>query len=225
MISNGSKILVVVLISGLISCKETPETGPSLCLWYDHPANSLVSDVDDPWQSDPEWLKALPVGNGFLGAMVYGDVNQERIQLNEKTLWSGSPDDNNNPQAADALSEIRNLLFKGAYKQADELTQQTQVCKGVGSSGGTGANAPYGCFQTLGDLRFDFGTDKPFTGYTKELDLRNGLVSVTYMQDGINYKREVFASYPHRVLVLRFSSDRKGAISFKKTNLRLLSGL
>ena len=141
------KILMLGLITSLVSCTEAPDTGSSLRLWYDKPANSLAKDVKAGWENDPEWLKALPVGNGFLGAMVFGDVKRERIQLNEKTLWSGSPDDNNNPEAAKLLGKIRQLLFEGKYKEANELTEKTQVCKGVGSGGGNGAAIPYGCFQ------------------------------------------------------------------------------
>src|SRR5579871_2771639 len=83
----------------------------NLKLWYNAPANSQNKDGLTDWASDKEWLKALPVGNGFLGAMIFGDVNHERIQLNEKSLWSGSQDDNNNPSAADSLAMIRQLLF------------------------------------------------------------------------------------------------------------------
>src|SRR5690606_26769901 len=102
-------------------------------LWYSIPADASVKDVDDGWKNDEEWLKALPVGNGFIGAMVFGDVNRERLQLNDKTLWSGSVTDNDNPDAVGALQEIRNLLFAGKYKEATALTNKTQVCKGAGS--------------------------------------------------------------------------------------------
>jgi alpha-L-fucosidase 2 len=203
--------LVILLIFGKVSAQsELP-----LKLWYDHPANSTVADENDPWGSDPEWLKALPVGNGFIGAMVFGDVNHERIQLNEKTLWSGSPDDNNNPAAAEALSPIRQLLFEGKYKEANKLLEKTQVCKGAGSGHGTGANVPYGSFQTLGDLYFDFGTEKPFSNYRKELDLRTGIVTVSYQQEGKQYKREIFASNPHRALIMHFTADKQNSVSFK----------
>jgi len=189
---------------------------PDMKLWYGQPANSQAIDTRDPWQSDAEWLKALPVGNGFLGAMVFGDVNHERIQLNEKTLWSGGPDDNsNNPDASKALNEIRQLLFNGKYKEANKLTEKTQVCKGPGSGG-----KPYGCYQTLGDLRFDFKSNKPYSNYRKELDLNKGLVAVSYIQDGVRFKREIFASYPDRALVIRISADKKNAVSFKVSMTR-----
>ena len=92
--------------------------------------------------------------------MIFGDVNHEIIQLNEKTLWSGSPDDNNNPVAAESLDKIRQLLFEKKYREANELTRKTQVCKGVGSGSGNGAKAPYGSYQTLGDLLLDFGKNQ-----------------------------------------------------------------
>ncbi len=186
-----------------------------LKLWYDKPANSQALDTQDPWQSDPEWLKALPVGNGFLGAMVFGDVNHERIQLNEKTLWSGSRDDNNNPNAAKTLNEIRQLLFEGKYKEASDLTAKTQVCKGPGSGG-----RAYGCYQTLGDLQFDFKSNKKYSNYRKELDLNRGLVSVSYIQDGVRFKREIFVSNPDRALVIRISADKRKAVSFKASLTR-----
>jgi len=197
------------------SISNISTTAYSPRLWYNQPANSTVADIKDGWQSDPEWLKALPVGNGFLGAMVFGDVNQERLQLNEKTLWSGSPDDNNNPEAFASLGKIRQLLFEGKYKDANELTNKTQICKGVGSGQGNGANFPYGCFQTLGDLRLDFGKTVAYDNYHRELNLNQGTVKVSYNQEGITYQREIFASYPDRALLMRLTASKKGALSFK----------
>lgn len=81
---------------------------------------------------------ALPLGNGSLGAMVFGDVNKERIQLNEETMWSGSPQESDNPRAAVHLDKIKELLFAGKYKEATELTNRIQVCTGLGSGGGIG---------------------------------------------------------------------------------------
>jgi alpha-L-fucosidase 2 len=206
----------------LESChSEKKETEQShLKLWYNQPANSSVEDVKEGWINDAEWLKALPVGNGFLGAMVFGDVNQERLQLNEKTLWSGSPNDDNNPDAFASLSKIRQLLFEGKYKEANELTNKTQICKGVGSGQGNGANVPFGCFQTLGDLRLDFGKTAAFDNYHRELDLNRGVVNVSYNQEGIQYQREIFASYPDRVLVMHLTASKKGALNFETSLTR-----
>jgi len=177
-----------------------------LCLWYDKPADS---------QNNADWIRALPVGNGFLGAMIFGDVNQERIQLNEKTLWSGSPDDNNNPKAAETLGTIRQLLFNGKYREAGNLADKTQICKGVGSGSGNGADTPYGSYQTLGDLILDFGKNSKYEQYSRKLDLNQGMVRISYVQNGIRFHREIFVSYPDRVLVVRLSANKKGSLSFK----------
>jgi alpha-L-fucosidase 2 len=182
-----------------------------LRLWYDKPAISSTSEKT----SDTEWLKALPVGNGFLGAMIFGGVNHEIIQLNEKTLWSGSPDDNNNPVAAESLGKIRQLLFDKKYREASAMTSKTQVCKGVGSGNGSGTKVSYGSYQTLGDLLLDFGKNSLYSNYKRELDLNRGVVKISYDQDGIGYQREIFVSYPDRALVIHFTASKKGALSFK----------
>lgn len=189
----------------------------SLKLWYAHPADATVPDGMRGTADDAEWLKALPLGNGNIGAMVFGDVNRERVQLNEKTLWSGSNDDNDNPDAAKYLPEIRQLLFQGKFKEATTLTNRTQICKGVGSSGGNGANAPFGCFQTLGDLRINFGKSSSYTNYRRTLDLNEAIATVSYEQDGVQYKREYFISAPANALIIRITSNRKGAVSFTAT--------
>ncbi|MFT3705734.1 MAG: glycoside hydrolase family 95 protein [Agriterribacter sp.] len=186
----------------------------NLRLWYKTPANATVKDVKEGWINDEEWLKALPVGNGFIGAMVFGDVNKERLQLNDKTLWSGSPDDNDNPDAYASLQEIRNLLFAGKYKEATELTYKTQVCKGAGSGQGNGATVPFGCFQTLGDLWIDFNATAAYKNYSRDLDLINGIASVQYEQNGVRFKREIFASYPDQALIVHLSASKAGALSF-----------
>ena len=183
----------------------------TLRLWYDKPAISPTSEK----ASDAEWIKALPVGNGFLGAMIFGGVNHEIIQLNEKTLWSGSPDDNNNPIAAESLVKIRQLLFDKKYREASAMTRITQVCKGVGSGNGSGSKVSYGSYQTLGDLLLDFDKNSLCINYKRELDLNRGVVKISYVQDGIGYQREIFVSYPDRALVIHFTASKKGALSFK----------
>ncbi|MFT3752284.1 MAG: glycoside hydrolase family 95 protein [Paludibacter sp.] len=202
---------ILILLNNSMFASNTP---PPLKIWYSHPADALAKDDNDAWGSDKEWLSALPVGNGYLGAMVFGDVNQERIQLNEKTLWSGSPDDNNNPTAATTLKEIRQLIFNGKYKEANNLTEKTQVCKGAGSGHGEGAKFPYGSFETLGDLRFNFGKKSAYTDYRRELDLNTGKVKVSYVQNGIPFTREIFASYPDRALIIKFSTGKTKSINF-----------
>ena len=139
---------MILIIALLIICGACQNPGsahkPHLKLWYQQAADATATDNPYAWKDDPEWLKALPLGNGSLGAMVFGDVNMERIQLNEESMWSGSPDDNDNPDAYPAQAEIRKLLFQGKYKEAIALTQKTQICKGAGSGHGSGANVPFG---------------------------------------------------------------------------------
>ncbi len=186
-------------------------------LWHNQPADASKEDQPRSWKDDAEWLKALPLGNGSLGLMVFGDVNQERIQLSEESMWSGSPNENDNPDAYPAQAEIRKLLFEGKYKEATELTNKTQVCVGEGSGHGSGADVPFGSFQTLGDIRIDFGKKSGYENYYRELDLEEAVVRVTYSQDDVSFTREIFSSYPDQVMVARFTADKKGQISFTCT--------
>src|SRR5512137_953460 len=214
-----SAILLALIVGGLACTARAPQGDP-VRIWYAQPADASAPDARSGWQNDGEWLKALPVGNGFLGAMVFGDVVRERLQLNEKGVWSGSPDDNDNPAAYASLGEIRRLLFEGKYKEATDLTLKTQVCKGAGSGHGNGAEVPFGCFQTLGDLWLEFGKSSGYEGYRRELDLEHGVVTVAYKRDGVRFKREIFASHPDRALVVRLAADTKGAIGLSASLTR-----
>ena len=214
------KNLLLPLFLFLYLFSHAQGEGTTLRIWYAHPADAKAPDDKDGWKNDSEWLKALPVGNGFLGAMVFGDVNRERIQLNEKSLWSGGPENGNNPNAFDSLGKIRQLLFDGKYKEATELTNQTQVCNGVGSGKGNGAKDPYGSFQTLGDWWLDFGTSAGFTNYHRELDLKSGVLRITYQQNGIRFTREIFASFPDRALVMHLTSDKRKGLNFSTSLTR-----
>ncbi len=215
-------IVTISLILGIASCDKANRADKKevLKLWYQEPADATVIDNPDGWKDDPEWLKALPLGNGSFGAMVFGDVNKERIQLSEESMWSGSPDDNDNPDAYAAQATIRKLLFEGKYKEATKLTQQTQVCKGKGSGHGNGATVPFGSFQTLGDLWLDFEKQSNYENYHRELDLEEAVVRVTYTQEGVQYKREIFVSQPDQLMVIRLTADKPGKISFKSSLTR-----
>ncbi len=197
-----------------LSCTKGWSQKNSLKLWYTHPADALTRDGGKEYKDDAEWVKALPLGNGNIGAMIFGDVNNERIQLNEKTLWSGSYNDNDNPDAPGHISEIRKLLFEGKFKEATELTNNTQVCVGVGSGYGKGAEVPFGCFQTLGDLHLSFESDAAYTNYYRDLDLNTAIASVRYTKAGVIFHREYFISSSGTVMVIKLSANRKGAISF-----------
>jgi len=207
----------LLIFSFLILFYTTIYAQDDLKLWYKSPANASISDSPNGWKDDAEWLKALPLGNGSLGLMVYGDVNKERIQLNEESMWSGSPDDNDNPKAFESQKEIRKLLFEGKFKEATKLTNKTQICKGKGSGHGNGSTVPFGSFQTLGDLYIDFGKKSSYKNYKRELDLNTAVVRVNYTQDGIDFKREIFTSYPDQVMVAKFTANQKRKISFKVT--------
>jgi alpha-L-fucosidase 2 len=215
-----SLCLFIGLVLNLASCKKPQTDTTPLKLWYQQPANASVIDDADGWKDDPEWLKALPLGNGSLGAMVFGDVNKERIQLNEESMWSGSVNDNDNPLAYPALATIRQLLFEGQYKEASELTQKTQVCKGQGTGHGNGANVPFGCFQSLGDLWIDFENQSSYQNYYRELDLEEAVVRVSYTCEGVDYNREIFVSHPDQIMVIKLTASKPGSISFKSTLTR-----
>ncbi|WP_316815603.1 glycoside hydrolase family 95 protein [Pedobacter nyackensis] len=207
------RLLVTICIAS-ISNYSFAQSNNHVKLWYNEPANASIKDNPNGWVSDAEWLKALPLGNGFLGAMVFGDVNKERIQLNEKSLWSGSQQESDNPEAHKSLAQIRDLLFAGKYKEATELTNKTQICVNKGSGQGSGANVPFGCFQTLGDLWLDFETKAPYSGYYRELDLINGIALTKYEQNGVKYQREVFISNPDKALIVRLTASKPNALSF-----------
>jgi alpha-L-fucosidase 2 len=178
----------------------TAHDGGSLALWYDRPA--------------AEWMEALPVGNGRLGCMVFGGVDTERLQLNEVSVWSGSPQDSDNPEALAALPEVRRLLFDGKYADANALAIKKLICKGAGSKFADGANVPFGCYQTLGDLTLTFdGQDRP-VDYRRALDLDTAVATVTYRLGDAMFTREVFSSAPDQVLVVRLTCDKPGRIGF-----------
>jgi alpha-L-fucosidase 2 len=165
-----------------------------LALWYDEPAGT-------------EWLRALPIGNGRLGAMVFGNVDTERLQLNEDTVWAGGPYDSSNTRGAAALAEIRRRVFADQWTSAQDLINQTMM----GTPGGQLA------YQTVGDLRLAFGSASGATQYHRTLDLTTAVATTTYVLNGVRHQREVFASAPDQVVVVRLTADRAGAISFSGT--------
>ena len=191
---------------------------PPLLLTYRTPATLPgMADGDYQWKNSPAWLRALPLGNGSLGAMVYGDVATERIQLNEQTLWSGGPQDADNPDALAALPEIRRLLFARDYAGAQKLTYARQACKGAGTGRGNGKDVPYGSYQTLGDLRiaFDGHEGVKEEDYRRELDLARAVARVRYRVGGATFEREAFCSFPHQVLAVRLTARGKpGGLTF-----------
>ena len=149
-----------------------------------------------------EWTDALPIGNGRLGAMVFGRTNTERVQFNEDTVWAGEPHDYAHEGAAEHLPEIRRLLAAGEQSAADELASGEFMSVPLGQM-------PY---QPVGDLWLDFGHEDP-TDYVRELDMRHALTRVSYSVGGVRWTREAFATAPGQALVMRIAADTPGEVS------------
>ncbi|GAA3205385.1 glycoside hydrolase N-terminal domain-containing protein [Nonomuraea helvata] len=165
-----------------------------LALWYDESAGT-------------EWLRALPIGNGRLGAMVFGNVDTERLQLNEDTIWAGGPYDQSNSKGAAALGQIRQLVFQNQWSQAQSLVDQNML-------GNPSAQLAY---QPVGNLRLTFGSAAGVSEYNRVLDLTTATTTVTYLQNGVRYRREVLASAPDQVIAIRLTADKPGSITFSAT--------
>lgn len=161
-----------------------------LVMWYDKPARV--------------WVEALPIGNGRLGAMIYGNPAKESIQLNENTVWAGQPNRNDNPDAKNALPEVRKLIFEGKYKEAQDLVNQKFISK-------TSQGMPY---QTVGNLNLSFFGRNDYSNYYRELDLETAVVTTRYSRNDINYTTKVFSSFPDQLIVARITADKPGSVTF-----------
>ena len=161
----------------------------NLVLWYQKPAEV--------------WTDALPIGNGRLGAMVFGGVERDRIQLNEETLWDGSPRDTNNPKALEALPKVQQLLFDDKNEEATKLAGETML----------GVPERIKSYQSLGDLFLEFFHDDP-TEYRRELNLNTGIAKTTYRCGDVNFSREVFATAVDNLIVVRIESGTAGQLAF-----------
>ncbi|WP_286589517.1 glycoside hydrolase family 95 protein [Sphingobacterium sp. N143] len=173
---------------GMIGLSSTCQAQQKqLQLWYDKPAT--------------HWEEALPLGNGMTGAMVFGGVSKDRFQINDNTLWSGEPEDGNNPNGPQVLPLVREAVSAGKYEEAAVLWKKMQ--------------GPYSArYLPMGDLWLDLHQDeKQVKHYKRSLDLRSALSRVTYSYQGVEYQRESFVSYPDKVLIIRLKANKSKAIS------------
>ena len=161
-----------------------------LTLWYRQPAKL--------------WVEALPVGNGHLGAMIFGDAAHERIQFNEQTVWTGEPHDYAHHGAYQHLAEIRQLLWDGKQKEAEDLAMREFMSVPIRQT----------AYQAFGDLLLDFDGIGEVSDYRRELNLETATAAVEFTANGVKYRREIFADRPSNVIVIRLIADKPGALSF-----------
>ena len=185
-VKNVFALLIVLLAT---SCQKEKEEH-ALKLWYNIPANV--------------WTDALPIGNGRLGAMVFGGVENDRIQFNEETLWKGEPTDYAHKGAYQYLDQIRQLLFDGKQKEAENLAMKEFMSVPLTQR----------AYQAFGDLKLHFPGQQEFTAYRRELDLKEAVSRVSYLSNGVKYTREYFASNPDQVVVVHLTANKKEALRF-----------
>lgn len=158
------------------------------------------------------FMESSPLGNGRIGAMLFGGVEHERVVLNESTMWSGSPQDADRADAYKVLPEIRRLLLADENKKAQDLLQRNFICKGAGSGSGSGKDVPYGCYQMFCNLLVD-SPEKSFKNYRRVLDLDKAITAIGYDADDVHFSNEAFVSAPANVLAYRFGADRNGSVN------------
>jgi alpha-L-fucosidase 2 len=189
-----SKFLKISVICGCLimpsSCLKFGGEDNYMKLWYKAPAE--------------KWEEALPVGNGRIGAMVFGIPGQERIQLNEETVWAGQPNNNINPEAKKYLPAIRELLFQGKWEKAQNLVDDKVIPR-------TNQGMSY---QPVGDLNISFPGHEHPEKYYRELDITSAIATTRYTVDGVEYTREIFSSFTGQVIIVRLTASEKGKINF-----------
>lgn len=185
--------IALIIINFTLGCNDsdiTKETSSNPKLWYKGPAE--------------KWIEALPIGNGRLGAMVFGGIENERIQLNEESLWAGNKINNNNPESSKHLQEIQQLLLSDENKKARDLADKTML----------GTPPRIRSYQTLGDLKLHFNYKQDsLSNYKRELDLATGISSVNFSKGETSYSRQVFSSSVDNVIIINISSDQDSQIN------------
>jgi alpha-L-fucosidase 2 len=184
----GAYMMSAMMSAGCFAAEKS-----DMLLWY----NTKPGDT---------WAEPLPVGNGLIGGLVYGRVTEERIALNESSFWSGRPHDYNDPDAGRYFKQIQDLVFGNKFKEAERMADEHFYGKPVNQQ----------AYEPLGDLRLLFyGIDNADAGrYYRDLDMENGITSVSFTFGGVKYTREVFVSYPDKVMVIHLTADKPGKVSF-----------
>ena len=178
---------------------QAQQATQNMVLWYRQPATT--------------WLQAMPLGNGMIGAMVFGGVPQERIALNESSFWSGRPHDYDDTKAFQYFAQIRDLVFAEKFQEAEKMANEHFY-------GNPKAQEAY---QPIGDLVLSFDATN-VTDYRRELDMETGIAKVTYRSGDAMITREAFVSWPDRVLVVRISADKPGRVSIAGAISRAIFG-
>lgn len=186
-------LAIIGLLSSCASSRHEPSDSKEMVVWYTEPAENV-------------WLDGLFIGNGYMGANVFGRVEHERIALNESTFWSGRPHDYNDPNAYKYFDQIKDLVFAEKFAEAEALVNEHFY----------GIPVAQQAYQPLGDLLIDFShSGDPITGYYRELDMETGVVKVSYTDGDLIMTREVFMSYPDHVMVMKVSADKPGGVSLE----------
>jgi len=182
---------VTILFSGCSKSKQKSPESKEMVLWYNKPAENV-------------WFDGLFIGNGYMGANVFGRVENERIALNESTFWSGRPHDYNDPDAYNYFEKIKELVFADKFKEAEEMVNEHFY----------GIPVAQQAYQPLGDFLLNFKvTGDSIKDYYRELDMETGVVKISYKDGDVKMTREVFMSYPDHVMVMKVSADKPGRVS------------
>jgi len=191
--SGRNRLLSALTFAALVAAAaagSANQPGPAT-LWYARPA--------------AKWTEALPLGNGRLGCMVFGGTAAERIQFNEDTLWAGGPHDYAHPGAAESLPQLRKLLLEGKQKEAERLAMERFMSVPL-------RQMPY---QPFGDLLLELPGHDQATDYRRELDLETGVASTRYKVGATAFTRQVFASFPDQVIVVRLVAEGPGSAAIR----------
>ena len=189
----SAAIMLICIVTGISFAGSRPTDLSHWGLWYDKPAGE-------------DWTSALPIGNGRLGGMAFGNVQKDRIQLNEDTLWSGGPNDPSRPEVKNYLEQVRDEIFTGNRDTAQSLYDKHMMGRHNGQK-----------YQTIGSLYLQFDDHKNYSDYTRQLDLDTAIAKTSYTVNGIRYTRSYFCSQPDQILYIHIVADKENSVTFTAT--------